>query len=291
METLTPSLPETLASKTDYLNRDDHARLEAAYGFAEAAHRGVKRRSGEPYITHPVAVAELLAEMQLDADALIAGLLHDTVEDTEVTLSDIGSSFGEPVRRIVEGETKISKLKMAKLGAAEDEQAENLRQMLLAMVSDVRIIIVKLADRLHNMRTLAFMPPGDVEGQALEAEALLQHGDAAPDVGLALGAAHPDLTLQGAVAFGLAVEKAEFFEFTFNVVNAQAVRERRKDLQRFAGDALLFFRRHELKGPHVVQTVGELDNNDANVADHRQQHLPQVFGLLVLVDRVELRDL
>ena len=159
METLTPSLPETLASKTDYLNGDDHARLEAAYGFAEAAHHGVKRRSGEPYITHPVAVAELLAEMQLDADALIAGLLHDTVEDTEVTLADIGSSFGEPVRRIVEGETKISKLKMTKLGAAEDEQAENLRQMLLAMVSDVRIIIVKLADRLHNMRTLAFMPP------------------------------------------------------------------------------------------------------------------------------------
>lgn len=159
METLTPSLPETLASKTDYLNSDDHVRLEAAYGFAEAAHHGVKRRSGEPYITHPVAVAELLAEMQLDADALIAGLLHDTVEDTEVTLDDIGVRFGEPVRRIVEGETKISKLKMARLGAAEDEQAENLRQMLLAMVGDVRIIIVKLADRLHNMRTLAFMPP------------------------------------------------------------------------------------------------------------------------------------
>ena len=111
-------------------------------------------------MTHPVAVTEILADMQLDADALIAGLLHDTVEDTEVTLADVETRFGEPVRRIVEGETKISKLKISRLGNAyEDEQAENLRQMLLAMVGDVRIILVKFADRLHNMRTLNFMPP------------------------------------------------------------------------------------------------------------------------------------
>ena len=160
METLTSPLPEVLEHKTTYLSEPDKARLGAAYRFAEAAHAGVARRSGEPFITHPVAVTEILADMQLDADALIAGLLHDTVEDTEVTFADVEARFGAPVRRIVEGETKISKLKMARLDAGyEEEQAENLRQMLLAMVGDVRIILVKFADRLHNMRTLGFMPP------------------------------------------------------------------------------------------------------------------------------------
>ncbi|ADI14138.1 RelA/SpoT family protein [Truepera radiovictrix] len=152
--------PQSLLDKTSYLSDAARARLCEAYALAEAAHRGVTRRSGEPYITHPVAVTELLAEMHLDVDALIAGLLHDTVEDTDVTFEEIEARFGAPVRRIVEGETKISKLKIRQLEAgAEEEQAENLRQMLLAMVGDVRIILVKLADRLHNMRTLRHMPP------------------------------------------------------------------------------------------------------------------------------------
>jgi GTP diphosphokinase / guanosine-3',5'-bis(diphosphate) 3'-diphosphatase len=179
METLSPHLPQALLHKTHYLREADQRLLEEAYRFAEAAHRGVVRRSGEPYITHPVAVTELLAEMQLDADALVAGLLHDTVEDTDVTFAEIETRFGTSVRRIVEGETKISKLKIAKLDAEyEDEQAENLRQMLLAMVSDVRIIIVKLADRLHNMRTLNFMPPDKqkrIARETLEIFAPLAH--------------------------------------------------------------------------------------------------------------------
>jgi GTP diphosphokinase / guanosine-3',5'-bis(diphosphate) 3'-diphosphatase len=145
-----------LQSKAAYLSAEDRVRLADAFEVAEAAHRGMMRRSGEPYITHPVAVTALLAEMRLDADALVAGLLHDTVEDTPLTLDDIEGRFGATVRRIVEGETKISKLAVR---VYEDEQAENLRQMLLAMVSDVRIILVKLADRLHNMRTLGSMPP------------------------------------------------------------------------------------------------------------------------------------
>jgi GTP diphosphokinase / guanosine-3',5'-bis(diphosphate) 3'-diphosphatase len=179
METLSPHLPQALLHKTHYLREADQRLLEEAYRFAEAAHRGVVRRSGEPYITHPVAVTELLAEMQLDADALVTGLLHDTVEDTDVTFAEIETRFGTSVRRIVEGETKISKLKIAKLDAEyEDEQAENLRQMLLAMVSDVRIIIVKLADRLHNMRTLNFMPPDKqkrIARETLEIFAPLAH--------------------------------------------------------------------------------------------------------------------
>ncbi|UCH25065.1 MAG: bifunctional (p)ppGpp synthetase/guanosine-3',5'-bis(diphosphate) 3'-pyrophosphohydrolase [Trueperaceae bacterium] len=147
---------DSLKQKMAYLGLQARERLEEAYCLAEEAHRGMMRRSGEPYIIHPVAVTALLAEMHLDVDALIAGLLHDTVEDTDVTFEQIEERFGPVVRRIVEGETKISKLAVR---AYEDEQSENLRQMLLAMVSDVRIILVKLADRLHNMRTLGSMPP------------------------------------------------------------------------------------------------------------------------------------
>jgi GTP diphosphokinase / guanosine-3',5'-bis(diphosphate) 3'-diphosphatase len=149
------ALKTGLLQATAYLPDRERSRVAEAFDVAERAHRGDVRRSGEPYITHPVAVAELLGEMLLDGDAIIAGLLHDTVEDTSLTFDDVEAGFGAAVRRIVEGETKISKLAVR---AYEDEQAENLRQMLLAMVGDVRIILVKLADRLHNMRTLAAMP-------------------------------------------------------------------------------------------------------------------------------------
>ena len=148
-------LLESLQRSASYLPPADRDLLGRAFALAEEAHRGMDRKSGEPYITHPVAVAALLADMRLDVDALAAGLLHDTVEDTEVTFERIEDEFGPVVRRIVEGETKISKLAVR---VYEDEQSENLRQMLLAMVGDVRIILVKLADRLHNMRTLGAMP-------------------------------------------------------------------------------------------------------------------------------------
>ncbi len=156
MQALRPLIAERSAQ--------ERVRIEAAYEFSRDAHVGVARKSGEPYITHPVAVAVLLAEMGMDSDSVIAGLLHDTVEDTSVTLEDIERRFGADVRRIVEGETKVSKL--AKVAKAQDpdrslsdEQSENMRKLLIAMTSDIRIIIVKLADRLHNMRTLASMPP------------------------------------------------------------------------------------------------------------------------------------
>ncbi|WP_407541496.1 bifunctional (p)ppGpp synthetase/guanosine-3',5'-bis(diphosphate) 3'-pyrophosphohydrolase [Deinococcus radiomollis] len=156
MEALRPLLSERSAVEQN--------RIEAAYEYARDAHEGVARKSGEPYITHPVAVAVLLAEMGMDSDSVIAGLLHDTVEDTTVTLEDIERHFGGDVRRIVEGETKVSKL--AKVAKAQDpdrtlsdEQSENMRKLLIAMTKDIRIIIVKLADRLHNMRTLGSMSP------------------------------------------------------------------------------------------------------------------------------------
>ena len=140
--------------------------IEAAYAFARDAHDGVNRKSGEPYITHPVAVAVILARLGMDSDSVMAGLLHDTVEDVEgVTFQSIEQRFGADVRRIVEGETKVSKLSKQGSQKAEvastgrDMQAENLRQMLIAMTADIRIIVVKLADRLHNMRTLGSMKP------------------------------------------------------------------------------------------------------------------------------------
>src|SRR5690554_4722116 len=169
------TIPDSLKAATAYLSPADAAVVAEGYAFAEEAHRGMKRRSGEPYIIHPVAVTEILAEMNMDVAALLAGLLHDTVEDTDVTFEQIEQRFGETVRRIVEGETKISKLAVR---VYENEQAENLRQMLLAMTNDVRIILVKLADRLHNMRTLQYMPPHkqlSISEETLEIFAPLAH--------------------------------------------------------------------------------------------------------------------
>ncbi|WP_261663464.1 RelA/SpoT family protein [Deinococcus sp. Marseille-Q6407] len=140
--------------------------VERAYEFAREAHAGVVRKSGEEYITHPVAVATILADLGMDSTSIAAGLLHDTVEDVDgVTFEVITERFGPDVSRIVEGETKVSKLSKAGSQTAEvsddgrDMQAENLRQMLIAMTDDLRVIVVKLADRLHNMRTMDSMPP------------------------------------------------------------------------------------------------------------------------------------
>jgi len=147
---------DRLKSELDYLGSHSVSKVKKALRVAYLAHRFQKRKSGEPYIVHPVEVAILLSELQMDLETVISGLLHDTVEDTDMTFDEIERLFGRDVRLIVEGETKVSKLPFA-LGDAADEQAENLRQMFVAMTEDYRIIIVKLADRLHNMRTLRFM--------------------------------------------------------------------------------------------------------------------------------------
>jgi GTP pyrophosphokinase len=130
---------------------DDVEIIRRAWEFSLQHHQGQVRASGEPYVLHPLEVAHVLAEMKLDSTAIAAGLLHDAVEDTPVTADDITRLFGEQVAHIVEGVTKIDKIQFANI---EDRQAENVRKMLLAMVSDVRVVLIKLADRLHNMRTL-----------------------------------------------------------------------------------------------------------------------------------------
>jgi GTP diphosphokinase / guanosine-3',5'-bis(diphosphate) 3'-diphosphatase len=133
---------------------DDQELLRRAYDFAAEQHKTQTRLSGEPFLSHPVEVAHLLADMRLDVTSLCAALLHDVVEDTKIPLTQIADQFGDDVARLVEGATKISRLDLL---APEARQAENVRKMLLAMVNDVRVVMVKLADRLHNMRTLGYL--------------------------------------------------------------------------------------------------------------------------------------
>jgi GTP diphosphokinase / guanosine-3',5'-bis(diphosphate) 3'-diphosphatase len=137
-----------------YRPEEDIALIRKAYDFSEQHHKGQLRKSGELYLAHPLEVAILLAEMRLDATAIAAGLLHDAVEDTSVTVDEIKAEFGDQIEHIVEGVTKISKIDFA---SSEEAQAENVRKMVLAMMDDIRVILIKLADRLHNMRTLRFL--------------------------------------------------------------------------------------------------------------------------------------
>src|SRR6185437_846617 len=145
--------------------KEDLTPLDRAYRFAAEHHKSQKRKSGEPYVTHPLAVAHILADMQMDLVCLQTGLLHDVVEDTSARIEQIRELFGEDVARCVDGVTKLSKISFAN---REDRQAESLRKMLLAMTSDIRVVIVKLADRLHNMRTLGSLPPERQEAIAQE---------------------------------------------------------------------------------------------------------------------------
>ncbi len=145
---------ELEAKIREYRPNDDLGILQRAFRFASKCHEGQSRDSGEPYMVHPILVAHILAEMRMDLVGMVTGLLHDVVEDTSVTVEQVRKEFGEEVARCVDGLTKLSKLDFF---SAEDRQAESFRKMLLAMVEDIRVIIVKLADRMHNMRTLGFL--------------------------------------------------------------------------------------------------------------------------------------
>ncbi len=159
-----PHLDAPLEDKFEYMLATVHANrpnddlniIRWAWVFCMQHHEGQRRASGEPYVIHPLEVAQILAEWKMDSTAIAAGLLHDAVEDTDVTTLQVADRFGEQVAHIVEGVTKLDKIKFAN---REEHQAENIRKMLLAMVTDVRVVIIKLADRLHNMRTLEHLNP------------------------------------------------------------------------------------------------------------------------------------
>jgi len=150
------ALAEFTGNLASYLKPPDIGRIEEAYQFSGKAHKGQYRESGEPYISHPLAVAGILADWHLDPQALMAALLHDVVEDTEVSKEEISQRFGKAVAELVDGVSKLDKIEFQ---SHEVAQAENFRKMLLAMARDVRVILIKLADRLHNMRTLGAVPP------------------------------------------------------------------------------------------------------------------------------------
>jgi RelA/SpoT family (p)ppGpp synthetase len=151
----TPGLKELLAAVGKYLPAEQVARIQEAAEFGASAHKGQKRLSGEPYIAHPVAAAAILADLHLDADTLIAGILHDVIEDTPTPKDQLAARFGADVAELVDGVTKLDAIQFK---SREEAQAESFRKMLLAMVRDLRVILVKLADRTHNMRTIQAMP-------------------------------------------------------------------------------------------------------------------------------------
>ena len=145
---------DDILDKIDYFPEKELALLKKAYVFAAQAHQGQTRRSGEPYLSHPLEVAAFLAEMRMDPVTIAAGLLHDVLEDTPVTAAELHQAFGKEVTHLVEGVTKISRLQEA---SPETRHAESIRKIILAMTDDLRVIFIKLADRLHNLKTLKYL--------------------------------------------------------------------------------------------------------------------------------------
>ena len=159
-EIAAPATIDSLVAHLDYLSPDNIAEVRRAYEYAERAHDGQMRRTGHPYITHPTAVAQILATMRMDHQTLMAALLHDVIEDSDTSKSALGKRFGEPVAEIVDGLSKLTNI----FNSRAEAQAENFQKMALAMAKDIRVIMVKLADRLHNMRTIGVM--SDAAAQA-----------------------------------------------------------------------------------------------------------------------------
>ncbi|RRJ82524.1 bifunctional GTP diphosphokinase/guanosine-3',5'-bis pyrophosphate 3'-pyrophosphohydrolase [Aestuariirhabdus litorea] len=160
-----PTIDDLAQSLSTYLNPDQINLVRRAYYFAEQAHDGQRRRSGEPYVTHPLAVARILAGMHMDHQSLMAAMLHDVIEDTRIPKQAVAAQFGEVVAELVDG---VSKLTQMRFETRAEQEAENFQKMAMAMAKDIRVILVKLADRLHNMRTLGVMPPEKKRRKARE---------------------------------------------------------------------------------------------------------------------------
>ena len=175
MTTDSPGAEKLFSLTRRYMSKGGQRQLEKAYQFARESHQGQYRKSGESYVEHPVTVATYLAELELDPDTISAAILHDVVEDTPLSLTDIRSEFGEQIAEVIEGVTKLDRFKFS---SREEQQAENMRKMLIAMAGDVRVILIKLADRLHNMETISALRPArqrEISTETLEIYAPLAH--------------------------------------------------------------------------------------------------------------------
>src|SRR6187549_1139777 len=162
---MVPTVDSIVERVRAYHPAADAALIERAYSYSQWAHRNQRRRSGEPYFVHPAGVAGIIADLRLDTASVCAGLLHDVVEDTVATAIDIEGDFGKEVAELVDGVTKLSKINFT---SKEDRQAESFRKMVIAMAKDIRVLLVKLCDRLDNMRTLEHMKPDAQERIARE---------------------------------------------------------------------------------------------------------------------------
>src|SRR5690349_18772757 len=257
-----------------YLKPEDISQLQSAYHFSEQAHEGQFRKSGEPYISHPLAVANILAEWHLDSQALTAALLHDVMEDTSVTKTEISRNFGKPVADLVDGVSKLDKIEFESHAEA---QAENFRKMLLAMARDVRVILIKLADRLHNMRTLGAV--GDEQRRRIARETLEIYAPIANRLGLnSIFQELQDLSLQ------------HLYPDRHRVLS-KAVKSARGNRRELVGKVLDAIKR-KLKAAHVeAQALGREKHLYSIYSKMREKHLTfaqvlDVFGFRIIVDDV-----
>ncbi len=271
----TPGLKELLTKVGSYLPADQVERIRTAAEFGAAAHQGQKRLSGEPYITHPVAAADILADLHLDADTIIAAILHDVIEDTPTPKAEIAARFGNDVAEIVDGVTKLDQIQFKN---RKEAQAESFRKMLLAMVRDLRVILVKLADRTHNLRTMGAVAPAKRRQVARETL---------------------DIYAPVAERLGLYTMKLELEELGFQALYPQRYRVIERALKRARGNQLEF-----LKKIHVQLEAALKKAGIAAKIEAREKHLysvyrkmqrkraplaeiVDVYGLRIVVDQVD----
>src|ERR1700684_221943 len=271
----TPGLKELLASVESYLPAEQVERIRQAAEFGASAHQGQKRLSGEPYIAHPVAAASILADLRLDADTLIAAILHDVIEDTPTPKDQLAARFGVDVAELVDAVTKLDQIKFK---SREEAQAESFRKMLLAMVRDLRVILVKLADRTHNMRTIEAMTP--LRQRAIARETI-------------------DIYAPIAERLGLYNIKLELEDLGFRALYPQRYRVLERALKRARGNQKEFLQKIERQLQAAL-----MKNHSAARVERREKHLysiykkmrrkrallneiVDVYGLRVIVDKVD----
>jgi GTP pyrophosphokinase len=271
----TPGLKELLARVATYLPADQVERVRDAAEFGAEAHQGQKRLSGEPYISHPVAAAEILAELHLDADTIVAAILHDVIEDTPTPKEEIARRFGADVAEIVDGVTKLDQIRFKN---RKEAQAESFRKMLLAMVRDLRVILVKLADRTHNLRTLDAMPPQ--KRRQIARETL-------------------DIYAPVAERLGLYAMKVELEELGFRTLYPQRFRVIERALKKARGNQKEFLgklkgqleaalkragieARVESREKHLYSIYRKMLRKHSPLAD-----IVDVYGLRIIVDKVD----